>query len=368
MTAKDRDVIERAEIVLPGGPLDRTLAFFVDELGFRVATIVPADAPREAVVVGYGLRIRLDTMATGAPGHLRLACTRRPVSVEGRVEAPNGTRIEWTLAEPAIAMPPSRPSFVLCRAADAAWGGGRAGMQYRDLIPGRQGGRFIASHIRIEGGGAVPDYAHYHAIRFQMIYCYRGWVRVVYEDQGDPFVLHAGDCVLQPPRIRHRVLESSPGLEVIEIGCPAEHETFGDLEITLPTGVVRPDRSFRGQFGEQRFVRHVAADAAWFGWTQAGLVARDLGIADATDRLANVVVVRVDDAGAIDRADPWRPASEFEFAFVLSGSARLAGTPDGDVDLATGDAVVVPPTRGVAWRKPSADFECLSVRLPGPAA
>src|SRR6185312_10404915 len=24
---------------------------------------------------------------------------------------------------------------------------------------------------------------------------------------GDPFVMHAGDCVLQPPEIRHRVLE-----------------------------------------------------------------------------------------------------------------------------------------------------------------
>jgi quercetin dioxygenase-like cupin family protein len=41
-----------------------------------------------------------------------------------------------------------------------------------------------------------------------MIYCHRGWVRVVYEDQGEPFVMHPGDCVLQPPGIRHRVLEA----------------------------------------------------------------------------------------------------------------------------------------------------------------
>ena len=53
-----------------------------------------------------------------------------------------------------------------------------------------------------------------------MIYVRRGWVRVVYEDQGEPFVMHEGDLVLQPPEIRHRVLESSPGLEVIEIGAP----------------------------------------------------------------------------------------------------------------------------------------------------
>ena len=42
--------------------------------------------------------------------------------------------------------------------------------------PDRLGGRFIASHIRIEQGGPVPDYVHFHKIRFQMIYMTRGWV------------------------------------------------------------------------------------------------------------------------------------------------------------------------------------------------
>ena len=55
-----------------------------------------------------------------------------------------------------------------------------------------------------------------------MIYCYKGWVRVVHEDQRPSFILQAGDCVLQPPEIRHQVLECSPGLEVIEISSPAE--------------------------------------------------------------------------------------------------------------------------------------------------
>ena len=54
---------------------------------------------------------------------------------------------------------------------------------------------------------------------------------VVYEDQGEPFVMREGDLVLQPPEIRHRVLESSPGLEVIEIGAPAVHATFADHEL-----------------------------------------------------------------------------------------------------------------------------------------
>ena len=58
-----------------------------------------------------------------------------------------------------------------------------------------------------------------------MIFCKAGWVRVVYEDQGPPFVLEAGDCVLQPPGIRHKELAHSDDLEMIEITMPAEFET-----------------------------------------------------------------------------------------------------------------------------------------------
>ena len=133
-------------------------------------------------------------------------------------------------------------------------------MVYRDLLPEREGGRFIASHITIADGGPVPDYVHHHDIRFQVIHCVRGWVRVVYEDQGEPFTMHAGDTVLQPPHIRHRVLESSPGLEVFEVTAPAEHPTFVEHDITLPTGAVgarprlrrpalRPPRAGDGDVG-----------------------------------------------------------------------------------------------------------------------
>lgn len=105
-----------------------------------------------------------------------------------------------------------------------------------------------------------------------MIFCYRGWVKVVYEDQGEPFILQAGDCVLQPPEIRHRVLESSPGLEVIEIGCPAEHATLAEQVITLPTPQFLPDRDFAGQL----FVRHQAESATWLPWRYDGFEYRDL--------------------------------------------------------------------------------------------
>ena len=94
---------------------------------------------------------------------------------------------------------------------------------------------------------------------------------MVYEDQGKPFLLEAGDCVLQPPRIRHQVLESSAGLEVIEVGCPAEHENFADHVMALPTDNLNPERLFNGQL----FVRHIAKNAVWQDWRIAGFECRD---------------------------------------------------------------------------------------------
>src|ERR1019366_7677419 len=104
---------------------------------------------------------------------------------------------------------------------------------------------------------------------------------LVYEDQGPAFVLAAGDCVLQPPRIRHRVLEASPGLEVVELGCPALHETVSDHDMALPTGRDLPGRDFDGQV----FARHVAADAPWTA--EAGFERRDTGLRAATRGLAD---------------------------------------------------------------------------------
>ena len=255
MPANSGNHIQASEVVLPCEELESTLTFFTEFLGFQINSIFPADAPLVAVISSYGVRLRLDCRASGQPGKLRIFCHNPKEFSEGATEltAPNGTIIEIAEADPPLLLPPEKQSFVMNHySKDASWEIGRAGMNYRDLIPNRQGGRFIASHIRIPEGGPVPDYSHFHKIRFQMIFCYRGWVRVVYEDQGPPFVMHSGDCVLQPPQIRHRVLESSDGLEVIEISCPAEHETRADYEIDLPTKKVQPNRDFSGQ----HFVLH----------------------------------------------------------------------------------------------------------------
>jgi len=252
--------------------------------------------------------------------------------------APNGTRIEIVDDEAPPALPPWQPRFVVARAAEARWVEGRAGMRYRDLIPGRLGGWLIASAIEIAHAGPVPDYVHHHDVRFQAIHCRRGWVRLVYEDAGPPFVLAAGDTVLQPPHIRHRVLESSDGLEVIEIASPAAHVTAADHEMTLPTPEVRPAREWSGQ----RFTLHRAAEAVWHARDGSSFEAFDTGIAAATNGLAGVCVVRGTQAGVVTDDDA------LLFMFVLDGTATIDCEGQGRTPLTSGDAVVVPPAHRAA--------------------
>ncbi len=343
------------QVIVACREFDKTFAALTGPLGFRVDSIFPADAPTTAVVSGQGLALRLET-ATESD-------VRGPVKLRLAGPAPSGftpladVAIEWASDLPALSVPEGHQEFVAVRASDGAGAAGRAGMHYRDLLPGRFGGRFVASHIVIPDGGPVPDYVHFHRVRFQMIFCKTGWVRVVYEDQGDPFVLHAGDCVLQPPQIRHRVLEASTGMEVIEIGCPAVHETIADHDLALPTGRNLPARDYQGQ----RFVRHIAADASWIAGVDAGFTSRDTGIAAATQGLADVRVVRAV-AGACGGRQPH--AGEFWFACVLEGALQLRG--DHATLLAAGDAAALPA--GAQFSLESSNgCEFLQVVLPASA-
>lgn len=341
------------QTVIPcGDEFDATLEFF-QGIGFKVDVIFPADCPRVAEIVGHNARLRLERR-TGPPGELRLevrcvdceACA----DMESKIIAPNGTILELIpLGPPQLQIPPLRASFALSRS--DSWTLGRAGMRYRDLLPGRQGERFIASLIHVPTAGPVPDWVHFHVIRLQFIYVVEGWVKVVYEDQGEPFIMHAGDCVLQPPKIRHRVIESSGGLYVVEVGCPAEHETRRDHHMQLPTSTVDPERDFDGQ----RFCFHVAGSAAWGPWRHDGFEARDTGIGAATAGLAGVRVVRRtnDEAKGRVRSTPrGHHCGELLFGVLLRGKMNLE-TPDRKEHLDTLEAFTIPAGMNFAL----SDFE-----------
>ena len=295
---------------------DLTLA--IEDLqrdGYRLNVIYPADDPHTAFLTGAGDRVRLTTRPGAA--------------------APSGE------------LPPFAPKFVLSRGGGS--GEGRAGMLYRDLIPSRLGGRYIASHITIPDGGPVADWVHFHRIALQLICVRSGWVRVVYEDQGASFTMHAGDLVLQPPGIRHRVLESSRGLEVVEITAPALHETFADHELTLPNEGLAPYR----EFGGQSFMRHIAAETPWTPFH--GGEAQETAISRATGGLADARLIRA--TGATITFPPHD--EELVFGFVLEGTVRLEIGED--FDLRPGDAFVIPPSAGWGLSAASLDLRLLHV-------
>lgn len=291
----------------------------IDDLhrgGFRLEVIYPADEPHTAM----------------------LTKGRESVRVTSRPDLP----------PPGDALPSFVAEFVVT-GAGASPGHGRAGMLYRDLIPGRLGGRYIASHVLIPQGGAVGDWVHFHRLTLQMIYVRCGWVRVVYEDQGEPFLMHEGDLVLQPSGIRHRVLESSGGLEVIEISAPALHPTFAEHQLKLPNSP-NPARLFGGQ----RFLHHIAADTAWTPFN--GAEAQETAMRVATAGLADVRTVRSDGATTIGLA---AHEGELIFGFVLDGSAMLEF--QGKHALHAADSFVIPP--GESWRLTAVtpDFRLLHV-------
>ncbi len=351
MAAQPGLSVRRAEVRLKTADLDAELRFFRDRLGFRLDAIGPADDPAWAAISGHGLALRLERSPDPAPARLRLE--GEPT---GRLVSPGGHRVHVEPADPPLAIPEPQVRFQVRRS--GSWGVGRAGMLYRDLIPDRLGGALIASHIRIPDGGPVPDQVHFHKIGFQLIFCHRGWVRVVYEDQGPPFVLEAGDCVIQPPEIRHRVLEASDGLEVVEVGTPAEHMTRMDHAMELPTPRLRPERDFAGT----RFVRHRLAVAKWTAFRIPGFEHRETGIGAATGGIAGVSVARRIPGEPVPESSH---SARILFGFVREGRMRLKVADAPEEAVAPGDLFLLPPERPAAILEPSDDLEFLEVRLPG---
>ncbi|MCW0232191.1 MAG: cupin domain-containing protein [Ferrovibrio sp.] len=128
----------------------------------------------------------------------------------------------------AAANKPKKQCFSLSRARGAKFrkDGLRAFFEYRDLgIGDATHGRYNAEVIR---AGNVKNYKpagrHYHKLDFQLVYVLKGWVKFEYEGEGS-FTLKAGDCVLQPPEIRHELTEFSKDIELLEVTSPAVFKT-----------------------------------------------------------------------------------------------------------------------------------------------
>jgi hypothetical protein len=127
---------------------------------------------------------------------------------------------------------PRRQTFVASHLSpDAFEGGLRAYAKYRDLDIAQATGGMVRAHVIRMVPPCDPaevSKRHYHDVEFQMIYVLKGWIKGEYDGVG--FVtMREGSCWLQPPRIKHAVVDYSDDCELLEIIMPADFET---VEVT----------------------------------------------------------------------------------------------------------------------------------------
>jgi len=99
--------------------------------------------------------------------------------------------------------------------------------QYRDLGFAKATHGMVQAHVIRFVPPCNPDEVsklHLHDVELQMIYVLKGWIKTELEGAG-AHVMRVGSCWLQPPRIRHKVLDYSDDCEVLEIVLPADFET-----------------------------------------------------------------------------------------------------------------------------------------------
>jgi mannose-6-phosphate isomerase-like protein (cupin superfamily) len=105
--------------------------------------------------------------------------------------------------------------------------GMRSYAHYRDLgIAAASHGLAQAHVIRLIGpcNPAEVSKLHFHDVEFQMVYVLKGWVKTYMEGQGET-LMQQGSCWIQPPRIKHMIMDYSDDVELLEVILPAEFRT-----------------------------------------------------------------------------------------------------------------------------------------------
>jgi hypothetical protein len=128
----------------------------------------------------------------------------------------------------ARARQPIKQRFVASHLKDAVFEQGlRSYSAYRDLgVAAATQGLAQAHVIRMipPCDPAVVSKEHYHDVEFQLIYVLKGWFKGDYAGAG-VITMEEGSCWIQPPRIKHTVLDYSDDCELLEIILPAEFDT-----------------------------------------------------------------------------------------------------------------------------------------------
>jgi hypothetical protein len=181
---------------------------------------------QEAAIAATAGRLKEETMA--APRSAAKAKTRKSARAASskRRTAP----VKRRRAVPKAAPKARRPqAFVVSHLHedDFETNGLRNYAKYRDLgVAAATSGLARAHVVRFlpPFRADVVSVPHYHDVEFQLVYVLKGWLVSEFEGQG-PVTMRQGSCWLQPPRIKHAVLDYSDDCEVLEVILPADFET-----------------------------------------------------------------------------------------------------------------------------------------------
>ena len=159
----------------------------------------------------------------------KAAPARKPVAAKKAAAPKTPARAK---AAPKPGKPPKvvwKPqTFMASHLKDALFKTGlRSYAAYRELgVENATGGAVQAHVIRLLGkcDPKVVSIPHYHGVQFQFLYMLKGWMIGEYEGAGR-VKMTAGSSWIQPPGIRHQVIDYSDGCEMLEIILPANFET-----------------------------------------------------------------------------------------------------------------------------------------------
>jgi uncharacterized RmlC-like cupin family protein len=132
-------------------------------------------------------------------------------------------------AKPAArAKPRPKQKFIVSHPNEADFKSGlRSYAHYRDLGINAATHGMVQAHVIRFVPPCRPEEVsklHYHDVDFQMIYVLKGWIKSRFDGEGE-IVMRTGACWIQPPRIKHAVLDYSDDCEVLEIILPADFPT-----------------------------------------------------------------------------------------------------------------------------------------------
>ena len=188
----------------------------------RAKTAVKKAAPKKAA--SRAVVKKAAPRASAKKAVARVPAARRPPTRRPRAVSPPRRKV----AAPRLkaAAPGQRFTVSHLNEADYKQDGLRSYALYRDLgIAAASGGLCQAHVIRLLS--PCTDEVrkrHLHETELQLIYVLQGWIKNEFEGEGVQ-MMSAGSCWLQPPGIRHTVLDYSPDVELLEIIVPADFKT-----------------------------------------------------------------------------------------------------------------------------------------------